>query len=161
MKFLIKKPNGPAYELTRAQMNDTDVVRQLSIDETWKVRVGSEWISLPDFLGMPASRVQEVIGLASKCATDSALEPDASWTPATVISVIVRLWGIYFLYLFASGVVAGISICFFASRELSRLPGGAVLAALFLHTCYLVAGIYLASGARSPIRWAFRPSGAQ
>ena len=50
MKYMAKHINGPAYELTLAEMSNPKTVCDLGISADWVVNVDGKWISLSEFI---------------------------------------------------------------------------------------------------------------
>jgi hypothetical protein len=50
MKYLAKPPNGPVYELSREELTNPRVVRNLSINQTWVIKNFDRWIPIHQFL---------------------------------------------------------------------------------------------------------------
>jgi hypothetical protein len=155
MKFMAKHPNGAAYELTREELQAPSVVQQLEINESWLVRVGTDWIPLPAFLRTAPDEINERKAAAADSRTDSFLAASARWTPASVFSLTLRLAGLYLLLQVFSGVVALISGVVISKDLPMPMPERVWPSAVIAYLCYLGLGVYLVLGARSFVAWVF------
>ena len=154
MKYMAKGPDGLSYQLTREELETPSVVQQLKLDDTWVIRVGDEWFPLPKFRELTADQLRDRSEQKSG-AIENAFAPNARWTPASVLCLVIRIIGFYFLTQVAQGLVSLFTTLTTPGGISFRMWVGPILS----YICYVILGLYLLMGARTIVNFAFRTDG--
>lgn len=160
MKFTAKHPDGPAYDLTPEEMENPAVMKNLGIDGSWLVLVGTEWISIARFLAKPASEFTVPPATLPAKTEAVSLSPNAPFSPGTIFALALRLAGAYLLLQVTLNVVR------LASQLISQrnLPPQFMdqfwIQAVVLQAGPALVGIYLITGPRMLVDWVFKDSDA-
>lgn len=151
MKFSAKHPAGQAYELSREEMHQPEMIRQLGINKLWMVKNGSEWIPMGEFLALPAGQLQK------SQAADPLLAAGAPWSPGSVFALVLRLLGLYLVFEVFRSLLNDIS-GLLTTPEVIPTPWLVVLPIALSYGAYLIVGLYLLAGPRALLAWIFRPA---
>jgi hypothetical protein len=158
MKYTAQPPNGPAYELTREEMQNPTFIHKLKIDASWLVRVGSEWIPMVTFLEKPLVAFALPPVIHETARTDALLSSEAPLTPGSLFALALRLAGAYLLLQVVLNIIRLLSQMVAQGRLAPEFMEQIWIQAVLLQIGPAFVGFYLITGARGLVLWVFKGS---
>lgn len=142
MKYTTKHPDGATYDLTIEEMRMPHLVQQLQISSLWKVLVEGEWMALPAFLESKGQTMCSEQGATSQENLANMLSAEAPWTPGAVFGMIVRLLGLYLVWIGFHGWM-GIWLSPFSTDAPMKVLLSIVFGLISPFGLYLLVGLYI------------------